>query len=227
MVDCACIIQARLNSRRLPGKISLDLCGKPLLARVIDQCSKVSDIDVVLATSVEPADDITAYIAEQSGARVVRGPLDDVRKRYLLAGAGYKNIIRVTADNPFTDPSFFASVIEAMREGEADYVYIKNSPYGSAIQGFTYDLLEYCANHYGQSDEREHVVLEDTLFQQENITTRGIALSDVLSRPDVRLTVDDLDDFQRAWQIMHYLESMRIENKLSNILPFYDENFSN
>jgi spore coat polysaccharide biosynthesis protein SpsF len=122
------VVQARAGSTRLPRKVLRDLGGRPVLAWVVGaaQNSGVCE-EVVVATTTDAADDEVASLAAGLGARVVRGPVDDVLSRFLLAadavdarpGAG---IVRLTSDCPLLDPSVVAMCASAFVPRRVDYV---------------------------------------------------------------------------------------------------------
>src|ERR1044072_4684172 len=97
------VIQARLSSTRLPGKVLRPLGGKTVLSWVIRAAARTHNVDtVILATSTAPEDDALAEEALRCGAAVIRGPLDDVLARYLLAVREHPcdAVVRLTADHP-------------------------------------------------------------------------------------------------------------------------------
>ena len=204
--NTAIIIQARISSNRLPSKIALDLCGKTVLERVIDQCKNAKNIaDLIIATSNETSDDITAEIGRRAGINVYRGSLLDVRSRYQDAGRGYDYIVRVTADNPFTEPSFITNSINELINNDFDYVSISNCPYGSGIQAFRYELLESSINLYKDEKNLEHVLLENLLIGSEKIKTHHIKGDDYGDK-SIRLTIDTFEDYVNAYMIFKVLE---------------------
>src|SRR3954452_12693147 len=109
------VVQARMGSTRLPGKVLRDLGGRSVLSWVVDAArdSGVLD-DVVVATTTDAADDdLAAHAAEGGRARVVRGPVDDVLTRYLLAldATSADVVVRLTADCPLLDPALIAVLV--------------------------------------------------------------------------------------------------------------------
>src|SRR5438128_350065 len=102
------VIQARMGSTRLPGKIMADLAGRPMLAHIVRRLQAAAAFvpgiwEVVVATSTDPADDLTEHLCQTLGVDCVRGSKDDVLARYLAATANLAAddvILRATADNP-------------------------------------------------------------------------------------------------------------------------------
>ena len=223
MTSTVCIIQARISSTRLPGKIALDLYGKPLLVRVFEQCiaANCEDMDIILATSTDERDNITCAIAKRYNIPVYRGSLKDVRSRYIDISKGYKNIIRVTADNPFTEPSFIVETLDSLKKSKGDYVAPDRCPYGTGVQGFTTELLLSCAKQYCcDNEQREHVVLEEKIMSETDFNCVKFSIDQNIRRPDIRLTVDTFQDYILANTIIEYLMNKNKENRLVNVLPY-------
>ncbi len=110
------IIQARYASTRLPGKVLLDIGGEPMLARVVERARRALTLDgVMVATSLDPADDAIAALCAQRGYPCYRGSLHDVLDRFYGAArlSGAKTIVRLTADCPVIDPEVIDLTVEA------------------------------------------------------------------------------------------------------------------
>ena len=112
------IIQARMSSSRLPGKVMKEVLARPLLAYQLDRLKEVRNAEsIVVATSLNDDDDVIADFCSQYGVSVFRGSLEDVQRRFLDA-ANYHNIdvvVRITADCPLIDPSIVDLVIAAYK----------------------------------------------------------------------------------------------------------------
>ena len=118
------VIQARVGSTRFPRKVLADLCGKPMLEHVITRAALAETLDaVVVATTVEAADDAVADLAAACGALVTRGSVSDVLSRYLLAAEehGADVVVRVTSDSPLVDPELIDRLVRLRASAEADY----------------------------------------------------------------------------------------------------------
>ena len=111
------IIQARMSSTRLPGKVLRDIAGEPMLARVIERAKRAKLVDeVVLATTTDPSDDPVAEFCAERGYNFTRGSLNDVLDRYYQAAKEYKAevIVRLTADCPVLDPDVVDQTIQVL-----------------------------------------------------------------------------------------------------------------
>jgi spore coat polysaccharide biosynthesis protein SpsF len=116
-VKTVAIVQARMGSSRLPGKVLADLGGAPMLARVIERARAAATISaVVVATTTDPADDALVPVAVAAGAAVYRGSTDDVLARYLGAARATAAdvVVRLTADCPLLDPAVIDAVVEGL-----------------------------------------------------------------------------------------------------------------
>src|SRR5689334_15552201 len=114
-----------MGSSRLPGKVLRDLGGKPVLGWVVDAARDSGALDdVVVATTTEPIDDEVVECATAMGALVVRGPVDDVLTRYLMAidASAADVVVRLTADCPLLDPSLIALIVAAFDPAQLDYL---------------------------------------------------------------------------------------------------------
>ena len=137
------IIQARMGSTRLPGKVLKNICGKPLIWHVINRVNNVPSVDlVVVATTIDEQDDVLVnYIKDGHLCEVFRGSERNVLKRFYKCATKYNAdvIIRVTADDPFKDPSIIEYAIKEIIENGYDYcsnTLIPSYPEGLDIEVF-------------------------------------------------------------------------------------------
>lgn len=157
------IVQARMASTRLPGKVMADLGGKPLVAWTLEAARKARPVDAVwLATSSLPSDDTLAAWAQDAGWPVFRGSESDVLARYQGAAeaAGAERIVRLTADCPFLAPEVIGAVVRLLAESGADYasnVGLRRHPDGLDAQAFTRAALERAHAEAKEPFLREHV----------------------------------------------------------------------
>ncbi len=129
------VIQARMGSTRLPGKMMADLAGRPLLFHIIERARAIrSAHDLVLATTVEPADDQLADLARSLGVRVVRGPVENVLERFRMALDDAEIVIRICGDAPLFDPGHLDRGVAALIEHQADLIRW-DPPVPTAYQG--------------------------------------------------------------------------------------------
>lgn len=159
----AIIVQARMGSTRLPGKILQSLAGKPILEHVIQRLKRVKRADdIVIATTRQPGDDAVEREARELGVKVYRGDENDVLIRYLGAArmVNADVIMRVTSDCPLIDPDLCDAVLELRESTNADYAannIPRLFPHGLDCEAFTRDVLEHAATDATEPYDREHV----------------------------------------------------------------------
>lgn len=203
------VIQARMGSSRLPGKTMMDLAGTPLLNRVIRQVAGAKTLDeIVIATSIDSADDVIEQFSKSQGVRIVRGSVQDVLSRYVL-GAQVTNadvLVRITADCPLHSPDTVDEVVRAFLEASVDYASNTNPytrPDGQDVEVFTRDLLDQASVAATPGPDREHV----TPWMRRTDEVRRL---DVLHRlphqPSMRWSVDHPDDLEFARTVWYYLD---------------------
>jgi spore coat polysaccharide biosynthesis protein SpsF len=192
------IVQARLSSTRLPGKVLMTLGGRSVLARVLD-CAKRYCAEVVVATSTDPSDDAVSRECERLGARCVRGSLSDVFSRFalVLSQPGFDDVewfYRITADCPLQSRLLGEALFSARAE-LTDYLYFADDelPRGLApelVRRAAFDTVD--AKNLTQ-DERQHVTLP--LYRAgSKFRARKLAVPDELAHPELRLTLDYPED---------------------------------
>jgi spore coat polysaccharide biosynthesis protein SpsF len=155
------VIQARMGSTRLPGKVLESIGDRTLLAWTVEGVQAIPGLAaVVVATTVEPEDDVLAEAAAALGVEVHRGPVQDVLTRCYEAVAPFKPeiVVRQTADNPFPDPSIAAAQVEALVAGELDYVGIAGWPIGIAAEVCRMDAFRAAMHEATAAADREHVM---------------------------------------------------------------------
>lgn len=202
------IIQARMGSTRLPGKILAEICGKPLIWHVIDRlrfCDSISDI--VLATTISKGDDDLFKWANENHIKVFRGSEDDVLARFFLAASEYSasTILRVTADDPFKDPDVIDSVYKLFKRKKLDFAYNNKPPTfpeGLDTEIFSFSAIRTAFNMSDDPYEREHVTQyfyrHPELFKQDNYS-----YSQDLSH--LRWTIDNQEDLQMVTEVYESL----------------------
>ena len=203
------IIQARMGSSRLPSKTMMDLAGTPLLDRLLRQLSGATTIDeVVVATSVNPADDAIELFAAGRGFRVIRGSEQDVLSRYVIAAeaADADVIVRLTADCPLHSPDTVDEVVQAFLGGQVDYACNTNPytrPDGQDVEVFSREILQRAASVANDGPDREHVT---PWMRRSPDVTRLDVLHRPPHQPSLRWSVDHPDDLEFARSVWACLD---------------------
>jgi spore coat polysaccharide biosynthesis protein SpsF len=157
------ILQARMSSSRLPGKVMADLLGEPMLARQIERLRRCRRLDrLLLATSTEAADDALVELCARIGVDCFRGSLDDVLDRFhaAAAGRGADQIVRLTADCPLADPALIDALVDLHVAGGYDYscnTLPPRWPDGLDAEVMRAEVLEAAWREAALPSEREHV----------------------------------------------------------------------
>lgn len=195
------IIQARMGSSRLPGKVLAEIEGQPILDWVFYRCRRsVNAAGVILATTDMPADDPLESLARRRKVPVFRGSEHDVLRRYVEAAVAFRvdSVIRITADCPLIDPEIIDQAIDAYMAVSADYLYIEGYPNGlGAAEVLSVAALHRAYRATKPSDiyYREHVMTYLTSNPGEFSLCIKKAPSN-LFWPELRLCVDEPLDLE-------------------------------
>jgi spore coat polysaccharide biosynthesis protein SpsF len=194
-------IEARMTSSRLPGKVLLPATGKPLLAHLVDRLRLVPSIEkIVLATTINPTDDVLESFAREVGIACFRGSEDDVMERVIGAASSVRAgiVVEITGDCPIIDPLIVEQTIRMFLYNACDFAsnsLIRSYPDGMDTQVFPLDILERSAALTLNPLDREHVTLHicnhPELFRQVCL----IAPPD-LHWPELGLTLDEQQDYE-------------------------------
>ncbi|MEY4747475.1 MAG: hypothetical protein RLZZ416_524 [Candidatus Parcubacteria bacterium] len=199
------IIQARMSSTRLPGKVLLPLARKPVLFHVVERVKAAKRLDrVIVATSTEQEDDTIKAFCKERGYDCFRGSRDDVLSRYAGAAKQYKldTVVRITSDCPLIDPFIVDQTIAAFESAHCDYISNvlpgeRTFPRGLDCEVFSRAALEKADTQARKPYQREHV----TPYVHENKTREFVIgpqvnASGAYARPQFRLTLDYPEDYE-------------------------------
>lgn len=205
------IIQARMTSTRLPGKVLADLNGVPLLAYLLDRLSTSRTLSQTLvATTTNKADDQVADLCRTLGVEVFRGSENDVLQRYRDAAVSYEadTIVRLTADCPMTDPHLVDQIVGAYLGSGVDYLsnaVERSYPDGLDVEVFGRTALEVAHERANSGHDREHV----TPFIYRDGTDQGLFRVAhhrfVADFAHLRWTVDTERDLERVRRLTSQL----------------------
>lgn len=160
------IIQARMGSTRLPGKVLMDLEGKPMLERIVDRVGRTRGVDtIVIATTDTATDDPLAAFCDAHRWNCFRGSTDDVLDRYYRAAVAFRAdaVVRITADEPIIDPQLVDQVVARYRNHPGPIDYVSNFlpprtfPRGQEAEIFSFAALEKSWREDDNPAWREHV----------------------------------------------------------------------
>lgn len=189
------IIQARMGSSRLPGKVLMDVAGIPMIQHVLSRVCKAQSVDkVVLATTDAPSDDLLAEAVKKMGYTVFRGNQDDVLDRYCRAATAHRAdvVVRITGDCPLSEPELIDRAVGEFRASGVDYlsnVAPPTYPDGLDIEVMSNETLQRAGREATDAFEREHVTPH---CRSDRFRVGVMSHSDDLS--GIRLTVDEMPD---------------------------------
>ena len=230
------IIQARLGSTRLPGKIMMPIKEKPLLYYTLNQvkhCKSISKI-IVATTNLEEDDVIVNYV-KLLNLDIFRGNAENVLDRYFQCAKEFNLdiIVRVTSDCPLIDPKIIDTCVSKFLELNLDYISNVNKkqdnnwiyhpsgfPAGYAVEIFKFSTLEKTWNNATKSSEKQHVT-QYILNNPDNFQIGNIENPENFS--DIRLTVDHQIDFDLVKIIIENFPKEHVFT-LDDILEFFKTN---
>lgn len=220
------IVQARMGSRRLPGKVLKAFPGGSILEVIIRKLLLWAETDanrfVAVATTDQAIDDSIVKRAGALGAVVVRGDEHDVLGRMTRAAelGHYDIVIRVTADNPFLDIQLLERIMVEFTRQNADYAFVSGAPVGVGAEVVRMDCMRVADSQAHDSYQREHV----TPFITDNPHFRAIWLQE---KPDVsrfNLSVDTPEQFNRAHAVASELGARVLRCSYQEILDVITRN---
>jgi spore coat polysaccharide biosynthesis protein SpsF len=205
-------IEARMRSSRLPGKVFLPAAGIPTLEHLVRRLRAVPSIDaIVLATTVNAADEPLVQLAEQLGIAVFRGDEDDVMQRVIDAAASVNAdvVVEITGDCPIIDPEIIEQTIRMFLAHKADYVsnaHLRSYPDGMDTQVFRLETLKRSAAMTNDRLDREHVTLHIRNNPEIFTHVHLVAPTEILW-PELGLTLDEHSDYELLKQIIEHFDA--------------------
>jgi spore coat polysaccharide biosynthesis protein SpsF (cytidylyltransferase family) len=215
------IVQARMDSRRLPGKVMAPLAGTTMIEVLLQRLGKASSINsIIVATTKDRIDDPLAALLKKRGIAVFRGNSNDVLDRYFKSAMKLKAdiVVRITGDCPLVDSSLVDSLVANYLKGYADYVSNINPPTfpdGLDVEVFSFQALFYANQNAKSQADREHVT--PFLRKCGQIKKRNVKNPTDLSQE--RWTVDEPNDlsvirkifefFAPTWKLHEAIKSCR------------------
>jgi spore coat polysaccharide biosynthesis protein SpsF len=222
------IIQGRMSSSRLPGKILADLAGQPMLQRVFIRTSRAGTVtETIFATTTDASDDPVAEYCDFSGIPFTRGSLFDVLERYYQTAKQAKAdvVVRITADCPVIDPALIDNVVNALHNGEYDFVtnrlpppWHRTYPIGLDVEACTFTVLAQAWKEAKEPQHREHAM--PYLYEGVELTRQSRTLETGTSPRgfniallhhttdfgDYRWTVDTPEDLEFMRQVYRHFD---------------------
>lgn len=224
--DTVIIVQARMTSTRLPGKVLKPIAGRPMLSYQMERLRRVGGAGrIVIATTTNATDDPIAAFCAAEGIACTRGSEHDVLSRYHEAAQRFAagTVVRVTSDCPLLDPQLVDDAIAAFADGSCDYVsnMIEPTwPYGMAVEVFSARTLAEAQAEARDDAEREHVT-PFIYWRPGRYRLRSLTRTPDLSHH--RWTVDTPEDFELVRRILETLYPARPDFTMADVLALLAE----
>ena len=219
-----CIIQARMGSSRLPGKIMKKINGDtPMLKFQLDQLEFSKNVDqIIIATTTLEPDNLIVDFCKKNNLECFRGESKDVLDRYYRCAKKFKLsiIVRITSDNPLIDPTIVDHVISRFIDSDYDYMSteVKKSPLGFAVEVFTFKSIKKAWEEAKLPSEHEHVT---PYFYNNPDKFKIESVSQEKDLSHIRCTVDTEYDFKLIEKIISKIETRPIH--LDHILDLFSK----
>lgn len=218
------IIQARMGSTRLPGKVLKNICEQPVLWHVINRVKKSKYVSKIIVATTENREDNEIYdYCNRNSIDIFRGSSDDVLDRYYKCAKQFdcKNIVRITSDCPLHDAEVIDRVIGEYSRGKYDYVsntFEYTYPDGLDTEVFSFYVLEEAWKNAKLASEREHV----TPYIKNNDKYKKLNVTADKKYPIYRLTLDYDEDYKFIKSIYEGIE--KLDFRLDDIIEFLNKN---
>ncbi len=202
------IVQARSNSVRLPGKVMKQICGIPMIGLLLKRLSLSRKIDeIVVATSNHKSNEKLLKYIQKEKYHFFVGSEANVLERYYNAAIKYKAdaVVRVTADNPLTDPKLVDYFVETFQNSKKDYVSSGSPPtfpIGLTVEVISFPSLKRCYKLAESDFDKEHV----TTYLKKSGKFSMLNIQSDKDYSNQRLTVDEEDDFQVIKSVFEYFQ---------------------
>ncbi len=218
------LIQARIGSQRLPGKVMLPIGESTVLKLVYQQVSKAESVaQTIIATSNKENDHQIADFCQENNMPFFRGDEEDVLARFYGAASEHHPdyIIRICADQPFLDPAIIDFAVKEHLEKNVDYsTTVGMVPKGLDLEIFSFSLLKEAHLNSCLPEEKEHVTTY-ILHRPEKYKIQKIKFPDKISRPEIVLTLDTHQDYEFLSSVYNLLGE-KVFN-VHNIVDAYDQ----
>jgi|TARA_B100001971_G_scaffold214448_1_gene252000 spore coat polysaccharide biosynthesis protein SpsF len=226
-METAIILQARLDSKRLPGKVLMKINGKTILEYTIKRLKKTSlSKNIIVATTKRDEDQKIIKVAKKMNCYTFRGSSNNVLDRYYKAASYYKvkNIARVCSDSPLIDPNIIDEVYFFYLKNNYDYVSNKifpSYPVGMGVEILNFQSLKKANRLAKNNYEKEHVTAyiyrRPKKFKIKNVGLKKKLLN-------YRLVLDYTEDFMLISNILKHFNKQRKDFTLKDIIKYIDGN---
>lgn len=222
------LLQARMSSSRLPGKVLKEINGKPMIYWQLQRIQQSQELEaVIVATSSDSSDDELANYIKNLGFSVSRGPLNNVYQRFaknILNFSKNTIIVRLTGDCPLVMPKIIDQAIQIFRKSDVDYLsntIIPTYPDGLDVEVFRSGAFLNLANQNLTVAEEEHVTLA---FHRDSLKSKSINFCSPTDYSKLRWTVDYQEDFDFVTRVYHAFRGREQAFDFEDVLEFLASN---
>jgi spore coat polysaccharide biosynthesis protein SpsF len=221
------IIQARMGSSRLPGKVMMEIKGTPLLGLLIERIKDSKLLDgIILATSTDKKDQAIENFCKKNNINCFRGNENDVLDRVLSAAKKYNAeiIVQITGDCPLVDSKLIDDIIRFYFNNNYDYISTFNTrtfPVGYDVRVFSVKLLDEISQITKDPEDREHVSIY-IIKHPEKYKIGSFIAPKGLNHPEYRLVVDEKEDFELVKKIFENFSTFTFSIK--DVTTFLEKN---
>lgn len=215
-----------MKSLRLPGKALLSLVGRPVLWHLMERVLRARHPSkTVICTSTDKGDDPIVDFAKENNYEVFRGHTEDVLSRFIEVAEMHRahHIVRITGDNPLTDPELIDKMIEFHVKENAEFTYTEDTPRGTRPEIISVDALLKC---YERAENSHHTEYLKYYFMNNPETFRLVKYccdKDKYIRPYYKLTIDALPDFKVVEKLFKEIYTKNPKFNLSDIIDYFDQ----
>lgn len=220
-------IEARMTSSRLPGKVLMKSCGKPILQHIIERLQRSQRLDdIVIATTINKEDDLIVQLCESIGCRYFRGSENDVLDRVVNTAKSVKAdiVVEICGDCPFIDWRHVDHLIEMYLSGDYDFVsnnMERSFPMGFDIRVFATDLIDRLNMFSTNLLDHEHVSIHFPQHQETYRCYNWHAPKEE-DRPDIEVTLDEMDDYKVINTIFEELYPLNADFSCRDVIEYLD-----
>ncbi len=203
------IIEARMNSSRLPGKMMKKILNKPIIDYLIDRLKVIKEIDqIIIATTKNKKDNLLVKFAKKKNLNFYRGSENNVLQRVVRASKKFqvKNIVSICGDNPILDPYIISKMIKVHKRYKYDCVtnsFVKSFPRGMDAVIIKQKLLQKSLKYGSSKLYKEHVTLY-TNHNQKKFKVKNYRASKSTYWPELSVSLDEISDFKLIKNIIEY-----------------------
>tara|TARA_A100001015_G_scaffold268519_1_gene319440 strand:- start:841 stop:1599 length:759 start_codon:yes stop_codon:yes gene_type:complete len=232
--DYSVIIEARMNSSRLPGKMMKKILNKPIIDYLIDRLKLIKEVDqIIIATTKNKKDNLIVNFAKKKNINFYRGSENNVLQRVVRASEKYqvKNIVSICGDNPILDPNIIADMIKFHKKYKYDCVtnsFVKSFPRGMDAVIVKQKLLQISLKYGSSKLYKEHVTLY-TNHNQKKFKVKNYMSSKPTYWPELSVSLDEIADFKLIKNIIEYFVKKKIRSfgckEIVNLLKYKKKNW--